>query len=148
LAAADHNPRRRLVHGLVFPCRRIVGGWCDENEPAPSSTVFVIDADKPVRDAVSLLSQSVGLQVNAFASPHEFLETTLSAAQRGCERTKFVHTTPQHSSAIGPPCLTRFKHKLIRRILQVVLALWLPVLAPTEAGRCRLGSVQVLPPDL
>jgi len=39
----------------------------------PRSIVFVIDDDAPVRDAVRSLVQSVGLQVELFGSPHEFL---------------------------------------------------------------------------
>jgi FixJ family two-component response regulator len=39
----------------------------------PRSIVFVIDDEAPIRAAVRSLVQSVGLQVELFGSPHEFL---------------------------------------------------------------------------
>ena len=50
------------------------------HDPAARSTVFIIDDDQPVREALSLLFQSVGLQVRAFASAHEFLQAKLPNA--------------------------------------------------------------------
>ena len=47
------------------------------NDLTPSPTVFVIDDDQPMRDSVSFLLRAVGLQVGAFASPDEFLRSTL-----------------------------------------------------------------------
>ena len=44
-------------------------------EPAP--TVFVIDDDASLREALSSLFRSIGLQVKAFASAPEFLQHTL-----------------------------------------------------------------------
>ena len=45
------------------------------NEPQP--IVFVIDDDLAVRDGLSSLLRSVGLQVKAFASASEFLQSKL-----------------------------------------------------------------------
>ena len=45
-------------------------------------TVLVIDDDASVREALANLFTSVGLQVEAFASPTEFLEQDISAAPR------------------------------------------------------------------
>jgi RNA polymerase sigma factor (sigma-70 family) len=42
--------------------------------PEMHPMVFVIDDDASVRDAVKRLIRSVGLQVELFASPHEFLQ--------------------------------------------------------------------------
>jgi len=47
------------------------------------STVFIIDDDLEVRDALALLLESVGLSVNAFASASEFLEQ-FNADLSGC----------------------------------------------------------------
>lgn len=46
----------------------------------PQQTVFVIDDDAAVRDALASLFQSVGLQVKAFASAPEFLQVKLPEA--------------------------------------------------------------------
>jgi FixJ family two-component response regulator len=43
----------------------------------PQPTVFVIDDDAPLREALSSLFRSVGLQVKAFASAPEFLQIKL-----------------------------------------------------------------------
>jgi FixJ family two-component response regulator len=51
-----------------------------ETEIAPRPTVFVVDDDQPVRDALTLLFQSVGLQARAFATADEFLKVKLPNA--------------------------------------------------------------------
>jgi FixJ family two-component response regulator len=51
-----------------------------EAETAPRPTVFVVDDDQPVREALTLLFQSVGLQARAFASADEFLKVKLPNA--------------------------------------------------------------------
>lgn len=38
------------------------------------ATVFIIDDDKEVRDAIKLLMQSIGLSAKTYASAHEYLE--------------------------------------------------------------------------
>jgi FixJ family two-component response regulator len=43
----------------------------------PPSLVFVIDDDESVRDALATLFRSIGLQVKAFASAAEFLQSKL-----------------------------------------------------------------------
>lgn len=48
-----------------------------------SSTVFVVDDDKAVRDSLALLVDSVGLQVETFASAQDFLDT-YHPDRRGC----------------------------------------------------------------
>ena len=51
--------------------------------PPPSTTnaeesiVFVVDDDASVREALSSLFRSVGLQVETFGSAHEFLQSKL-----------------------------------------------------------------------
>ena len=47
------------------------GGRMRENKP----TVFIVDDDSSVREGVADLLRSVGLQVRAFASPQEFLDS-------------------------------------------------------------------------
>jgi FixJ family two-component response regulator len=49
--------------------------------PAPSPTVFVVDDDPAVREAVSSLLRSTGLRVVAFASARAFLEGGVDAAE-------------------------------------------------------------------
>jgi FixJ family two-component response regulator len=49
------------------------------SHPATKANVFILDDDGPVRDALSSLFRSVGLQVEQFTSAQEFLQTTLPA---------------------------------------------------------------------
>jgi FixJ family two-component response regulator len=51
-----------------------------ENTITPLPTVFIVDDDQPVREALALLFESVSLQAKTFASPHEFLKTKLPNA--------------------------------------------------------------------
>lgn len=51
--------------------------------PPPEPTVFIVDDDKAMRDALQWLIQSVQLAVRTFASAEEFLETYDPAAP-GC----------------------------------------------------------------
>ena len=48
-----------------------------------NATVFIVDDDAVVRDALKLLMESVGLQVVAFASAQEYLDQ-FDADQAGC----------------------------------------------------------------
>jgi len=48
------------------------------NTPAEQSVVFVVDDDASLREALSSLFRSVGLQVKAFASAPEFLQMRLT----------------------------------------------------------------------
>ena len=47
-------------------------------------TVYIIDDDEAVRDALTLLVQSVGLPVQAWSSAAEFLESFDALPRRGC----------------------------------------------------------------
>ena len=46
-------------------------------------TVFIVDDDAPVRDSLSMLMKSVGLEAETFASAMEFLEH-YDADRPGC----------------------------------------------------------------
>jgi FixJ family two-component response regulator len=48
------------------------------NTPAEQSVVFVVDDDSSLREALSSLFRSVGLQVKAFATAPEFLQMRLT----------------------------------------------------------------------
>jgi FixJ family two-component response regulator len=48
------------------------------NAPAEQSVVFVVDDDSSLREALSSLFRSVGLQVKAFATAPEFLQMRLT----------------------------------------------------------------------
>src|SRR5689334_7123365 len=56
-------------------------------EPTPagvsSGTVFIVDDDLHVRNAVALLAKSVGLEVEVYASAQEFLDR-YDADKSGC----------------------------------------------------------------
>ena len=47
------------------------------------ATVFVVDDDEPVRDAIGMLLESVDLPYEAYASAQEFLDS-YDASRRGC----------------------------------------------------------------
>jgi FixJ family two-component response regulator len=49
------------------------------SHPVIKSTVFILDDDAPVRDALSSLFRSVGLHVEQFTSAQELLQATLPA---------------------------------------------------------------------
>ena len=49
----------------------------------PETTVFVVDDDQAVRDSLALLVQSVGLDVETFASARDFLDA-YRPDRRGC----------------------------------------------------------------
>jgi two-component system, LuxR family, response regulator FixJ len=49
----------------------------------PQPTVFVVDDDEPVRDAIGMLLDTVDIPYQAFASAQEFLES-YDPAQSGC----------------------------------------------------------------
>lgn len=53
------------------------------SEPFKNSTVFLIDDDRDVREALGGLLRSVGLDAQLFASTREFLDAT-SPDRRGC----------------------------------------------------------------
>ena len=50
----------------------------------PETTVFVVDDDAAVRQALSWLIESVGLRVEAFASAQEFLDAHPESDLAGC----------------------------------------------------------------
>ena len=50
------------------------------DKPAPASTVFVVDDDASLREALKSLFGSVGLRVETFASAPEFLQAKLPEA--------------------------------------------------------------------
>lgn len=52
-------------------------------DPTPQQTVYIIDDDADVRDALSLLMRSAGLTASTFASAREFLGQ-LPVRQSGC----------------------------------------------------------------
>ena len=49
-----------------------------ESMVAPAATVFIVDDDADVRQAVSLLIRSVGLVEDSYASAEEFLDNLVS----------------------------------------------------------------------
>lgn len=51
---------------------------------APSSTVFVVDDDAPVRKGLARLLKSAGYHTECFASADEFLETWKAHPAQGC----------------------------------------------------------------
>ena len=51
----------------------------DEPEAADASVIYVVDDDKGVRRALEMLLRSVGLRVETFESPDEFLRFPRSA---------------------------------------------------------------------
>ncbi len=56
--------------------------------PMPDATVFVVDDDAAVRDALSLLISLKGLRASVFASAEDFLEV-YDPSWRGCLLTDF-----------------------------------------------------------
>lgn len=54
-----------------------------QKDPADDQTVFVVDDDAAVRDALGWLIKSVGLKVETFGSAQEFLEK-LNPKRAGC----------------------------------------------------------------
>jgi FixJ family two-component response regulator len=48
-----------------------------ELQPGAQSAVFVVDDDESIRQAMQRLFRSIGLHAESFASPREFLQTTL-----------------------------------------------------------------------
>lgn len=54
-----------------------------QKDPADDQTVFVVDDDAAVRDALSWLIKSVGLKVETFGSAQEFLDK-LNPKRAGC----------------------------------------------------------------
>src|SRR5580700_254907 len=69
--AAVCGSRRGLHTGQFFnsPCQRQTRQMSE-----PPSIVFVVDDDASIRDALKSLIRSVGLKVELFSSPREFLQ--------------------------------------------------------------------------
>ncbi|QYD71540.1 response regulator [Paraburkholderia edwinii] len=56
----------------------------DDNAEGGSPTVFVVDDDSSVRTALDSLLRSVGVQVQSFCSPDEFLKSEIPEEVPGC----------------------------------------------------------------
>jgi FixJ family two-component response regulator len=59
------------------------------DKPAPASTVFVVDDDASLREALKSLFGSVGLRVETFASAPEFLQAKLDVRLPGLSGLDF-----------------------------------------------------------
>jgi FixJ family two-component response regulator len=56
----------------------------DDNAEGGSPTVFIVDDDSSVRTALDALLRSVGVQVQSFCSPDEFLKSDIPEEVPGC----------------------------------------------------------------
>lgn len=75
---SNHVSERRLGSEQVVP-----RSWKRQESMSEKQTVFVVDDDAAVRDSLSWLIKSVGLNVETFGSAQEFLEVN-PANRAGC----------------------------------------------------------------
>jgi FixJ family two-component response regulator len=73
------KPRSRTDRNAVLAAGEPVGGGV-QKQPEAQSIVFVVDDDASLRDALSSLLRSVGLQVALFGSAADFLKSGLPDA--------------------------------------------------------------------
>jgi FixJ family two-component response regulator len=74
-AGYDRIPASQGVKMTTRPTRRTT----DKSEATDASVIYVVDDDKGIRLALDLLLRSVGLRVETFESPDEFLQFPHSA---------------------------------------------------------------------